>query len=138
MLRLLTITLTEMKLYKKTIIWRDQMPYLIRYSLLFTPKWFSVKIHNILLSDHICQHDHPWAFITLLIKGGYVEYTPKGSKVYGRFSLLYRPANYLHRLEIHQPVWSIVITFKKVRLWGFQTPKGWIAWFKYTPSNNCE
>lgn len=127
-----------MKLYKKKIITReDQSKYLVRYSI-FNCKWFAVKVHNILLSDHVCQHDHPWAFITFLLKGGYVEYTPKGSKVYGRFSLLYRPAKYVHRLEIHQPVWSLVITFRKTRVWGFVTPKGWVKWFNYTPSNNCE
>lgn len=125
-------------LAKKKIIWRGNDPYLIRYTLLFTPQWCQVKIHNILISDHICLHDHPWSFITLLIKGGYVEYSEKGSKVYSRFSLLFRPAKYLHRLEIHQPVWSIVITFKKARVWGFLTPKGWIEWFNYSPTNNCE
>lgn len=123
---------------KKKIIWRQNMPYLIRYTLRFTPAWCQVKIHHIMLSDHVCLHDHPWTFISFLIKGGYVEHTPEGSKVYGRFSLLYRPAKYLHRLEVHQPVWSIVITFKKVRVWGFKTPNGWIEWFKYKPSNDCE
>ncbi|MFA6057253.1 MAG: hypothetical protein WC756_03565 [Taibaiella sp.] len=127
-----------MRLIKKKIIKReDDAAYMIRYTL-FTCRWFSVKIHNILLSDPSCLHDHPWAFITFLFKGGYVEHTPTGSKVYGKGSLLYRPASYIHKLEIHQPVWSFVITFKKVRKWGFITPRGWVEWFKYKPQNNCE
>lgn len=127
-----------MKFYKKTIIYRENVtPYLVRYSLI-SCRWFAIKIHNILISDAVCQHDHPWAFITFLIKGGYVEHTPKASKVYGRFSLLYRPAKYVHRLEIHQPVWSIVITFKKVRVWGFHTPNGFIKFFNYSHNNTCE
>jgi hypothetical protein len=128
-----------MKLYqKKTIIYReDDLPYLVRYSL-FKCDLFALKVHHILISDYDCQHDHPWAFVTLLLKGGYVEYTPTGSKVYGPLSLLYRPAEYVHRLQIHQPVWSLVITFKKVRPWGFITSKGWIFWKDYTPTNTCE
>lgn len=139
---------------KKKIIRReDGKDYLIRYTL-FTCRWFSVKIHNILSSDYDCMHDHLWAFITFILKGGYVEYMrPAGvadkiisrggafdrSKVYGRFSLLYRPANYVHRLEIHQPVWTFVITFKKTRQWGFYTKlKGWVHWRDYTPTNGCE
>ncbi len=128
----------KFKLYKKKVIKRaDDVPYLIRYTI-FTCRWFSLKVHNILVSDYACLHDHPWAFTTFLIKGGYVEYTPNGSKVYGRFSFLYRPAEYIHRLEIHQPVWSIVITFKKTRQWGFFTKAGWLEWFKYVPQNTCE
>lgn len=127
-----------MNFYKRKVITReDNSKYMVRYSI-FSCKWFAIKIHNILLSDHVCQHDHPWAFVTFLLKGGYVEHTPKGSKIYGRFRLLFRPAKYVHRLEIHQPVWSLVITFRKTRVWGFVTPKGWVKWFNYTPSNNCE
>ena len=126
------------KLYRKKIIKRnDNVDYLIRYSML-SCKLFSIKIHNILVSDYDCLHNHPWAFVTFLLKGGYVEYTPKGSHVYGAGSLLYRPATYIHKLEIHQPVWTFVITFKKIRPWGFFTSKGWIEWFNYTPSNSCD
>jgi hypothetical protein len=123
---------------KRKVIYRDDNnEYLIRYTIV-TCRLFSIKIHNILMSDYSCQHDHPWAFLTLLLKGGYVEYTPEGSKVYSRFSLLYRPAEYIHRLEIHQPVWSLVITFKKVRRWGFWTKAGWIEWFNYSDEDLCD
>jgi len=123
---------------KRKIIYRDDnKPYLIRYTL-FTCRWFSVKIHNILLSDPSCQHDHPWSFITVLLKGGYVEHTPTGSKVYGAGCILYRPADYVHRLEVHQPVWTFVITFKKTRPWGFYTKRGWVVWHQYISGPNCE
>jgi len=126
------------KLYKKKVITRnDNEKYLIRYNL-FDCKLFSVKIHNILLSDYDCLHDHPWAFFTFIMKGGYVEYTPEGSRVYGVGSFLYRPASYIHKLELHQPAWTFVITFKKVRKWGFFTKNGWVEWFNYVPANTCE
>lgn len=121
----------------KTIYREDHKPYMKRFTVFYC-KWFSIKFHQILLSDYSCMHDHPWAFITFLIRGGYVEYTPGSSRLYGRFSLLYRPADYVHRLEIHQPVWSIVISFKKIQAWGFYTKKGWVHWRGYTSTNSCE
>lgn len=127
-----------MKFFKpRKTISRGGVPLLIRWSL-FECKAFSIKIHKLISSDHSCMHDHPWAFITFLMWGGYVEHTPKGSKVYSRWSLLYRHAKYTHRLEIHQPVWTFVITFRKCRVWGFKTPRGWINWRKFDDTNTCE
>lgn len=133
-----------MKFYKKTIIRReDNEPYLVRYSL-FSCRWFAIKIHNILLSDPSCIHDHPWSFMTFIFKGSYKEQsripgtTYLFTQRYKRFSLLYRPAKYAHRLIIGKPVWTFVITFRKVRTWGFLTPKGWVKWINYSPKNNCE
>ena len=154
--------------YKKKIIYRfDNIPYLIRYTI-FTCKWFSIKIHNGLISDDACLHDHPWSFITFIFWRGYTEESykfPNGrliipdqrefeefrlngvnadilkphiiKKKYSAPCILYRPANYTHRLIIDKPVWSFVITFKKKRQWGFWTPKGWAAWFSYKQENQC-
>lgn len=124
---------------KKKTIYRDKETILLHRWNIFECRFFSIKIHKLVGSDLACQHDHPWAFYTFLLKGGYVEHNQKGSKVYSRFSLLYRPARYLHRLEIHQPVWTFVITFKKERVWGFLTPRGWVKHMNYKPqSNQCE
>lgn len=128
-----------MKLYKRKVISRgdDGKPYLIRYSI-FSCAWFAIKIHNILLSDHDCLHDHPWNFISIILWGGYVEHTVKGTRIYHPGNILYRKATHAHQLQIHQPAWTFVITFKKKREWGFFTPSGWIKWFNYNPKNNCE
>lgn len=148
-----------MKFFKpKKIIYRNSdVPLLIRWSL-FECSWFAIKIHKLMTSDHACLHDHPWASLGFLISGGYVEYVPKHdyvsvirdhehgnqviieekSRVRSRFSLIYRPANFTHRLEIHEPVWTLFITFKKVRQWGFFTKSGWVEFFKYEPKNQCE
>jgi len=154
-----------MRFFKpKRIIEREKGQTLLERWNIFECRFFSIKIHKLVGSDAACHHDHPWAFITFLLKGGYVEYTPadgqskpefnqhfeynedvKGlrlvsekGKVYSRFSLLYRPSYYAHRLEIHQPVTTLVITFKKVRNWGFYTQKGWVHWFDYSRKNDCE
>lgn len=143
--------------------------YMTRYTI-YTCRFFSVKIHRIFESDDDCLHDHPWAFISFILKGGYVEhyidygklaenynvYHQEGSslllvdkldfgsecinicnkrdqktKIIHPFSVLYRPCNWIHKLEIHQPATSLVITFKKVRLWGFWTPQGFKPHYEY-------
>jgi hypothetical protein len=128
-----------MKIFKrKKVIARENgFPVLIRWNL-FECRYFSIKIHKICSSDYACMHDHPWAFISFIFKGGYVEHTPDGATLYGAPSVLYRPSRFIHRLEIYEPAWTIVVSFKKVRQWGFWTASGWIAWFKYSPSKTCE
>lgn len=143
---------------KKKIITRsDAVPYLIRYTIFSCPL-FSIKIHNLLISDDDCLHDHPWAFVSLILWGGYVEHTniyvhttgqyengqdldrwdtKKKSKIYHPLSVLYRPAKWQHKLEIHQPAWTLVITFKKIRMWGFWTRNGFVPFFKYR-GGGCE
>jgi hypothetical protein len=152
-----------MKFFKpKKIIFREEGQALLHRWNIFECRYFSIKIHKLIGSDNACHHDHPWAFLTFLMKGGYVEYTPSDGQKFGkytehrhyhegkaqlvpeigrvrsRFSLLYRPAYFAHRLEIHQPVWTLVITFRKVKRWGFFTQKGWVFWKEYTRQNNCE
>lgn len=148
--------------YKKKIIYReDHQPYLIRYTL-FTCPWFSIKIHNILLSDYACLHCHPWPFITILLKGAYIEHaeiktvktksyfymgipttgtvitTSRKQQLCRAGHILFRPATYKHSLHIEKPVWSFVITFKKIREWGFYPPEGFTPWFKYFDNGRCE
>ena len=129
-------------LFKKTVLRvrdNDTNPiYLIRYSI-FTCPLFSIKLHRILISDDDCMHDHPWSFISFILKGGYVEHTPFGKKLYGFGSILWRPAPTIHKLEIFQPATTLVITFKRVREWGFYLPSGWKVWYQYIRSGHkCE
>lgn len=122
---------------KKVITRNDNERYLVRYSI-FSCRWFAVKIHNILLSDDDCLHDHPWKFYSLILWGGYIEHTEKGKRIYHPGNFLIRPAEFKHRLEICQPAWSLVITFKKVRKWGFWTKRGFIHHKDYKSIGGCE
>lgn len=65
---------------KKDIYRKDGKIYLKRWTL-FECKLFSLKIHKILLTDDECLHDHPWNFISIILKGGYVEYRDVIEKV---------------------------------------------------------
>lgn len=53
--------------------------YLIRY-FLFRSKYFSIYIHRFLRSDRDDPHDHPFNFLSYIVKGSYLErlYDPMG------------------------------------------------------------
>lgn len=154
------------QLLKKKVIERTEgVPYLIRWNLFGIgedSKWFSVKIHNILVSDDECLHDHPWWFVSIILKGSYKEYrycteyeylqVARNNGLYkyddkvGKYTIGYhykagnvliRPANWAHRLEVVKPIYTLVFTFKKIRLWGFFTAKGWKKWYEYNKHTDC-
>ena len=131
------------RLFKHRDIQReDNAVYLRRYYILHTP-WFRIRLHHIFLSDYDCLHDHPWNFLSILLKGSYneVRASPLGCLDYKRYkagNILYRKAEDRHRLIINKPVWSLVFMFKRRREWGFWTSKGWLPWFKYRPTQTCE
>ena len=68
---------------KRVKIYRDTGELYIDRLILLRVKWFSIMFHKIYLTDNDCMHDHPWSFVTFLLKGGYVEHTPDGAKLYG-------------------------------------------------------
>lgn len=151
---------------KRIVIRREDngKPYLIRRTLVSFGKWFSIKYHQILLSDDLCPHDHPWPFLTIILKGGYYEWSPimqedsgklidkdtavdgvlEVKKWHGAGSIMYRPASWRHRLELGDdgvvtvPAHTLVFTGKVVRDWGFFTKSGWIFWKNYTKQEYCE
>ena len=60
----------------------DDEIYLERYYLFLKDRKtfpFNVFLHRFHKSDPDDLHDHPWNYRTLILKGGYWEYTPKVS-----------------------------------------------------------
>lgn len=109
----------------------DNSPLLVRYFILHT-KPISIFVHHLMQSDvERALHDHPWSFFTFLVSGGYWEHTVTERIWRHRFSLLYRPAEWQHRLELEKPVWTVVIKFRSHREWGFIMKDGWHHWSKY-------
>ena len=54
-------------------------PYLERYYLFLKERKsfpFNVFLHKFLKGDPDDVHDHPWPYATLILRGGYWEYTP--------------------------------------------------------------
>jgi hypothetical protein len=114
-------------------------PLLVRYYILHT-RWFGVYLHHLMRSDiERHQHDHPWPFVSILLTGSYVEHTPEGATRRKRGSVLFRPACWIHRLELKQPIWTLVLVGRTCRHWGFHTEHGWLHWreYKYTAGEEC-
>lgn len=131
--------------------------------ILFRCTWFGVYMHRFNRSDYTrALHDHPWPFVTLVLKGGYYEVHDQ--TIDGKIAVcwrapgavLVRPAEWRHRVELYKTYrpteikprdyfvkertsWSLVIVGRRQRAWGFFLPTGWCWWKKHNETLNiCE
>jgi hypothetical protein len=113
-------------------------PLMYRWNLIRT-RGFVLMVHCFLRSDmdRAC-HDHPWTFITLPLNS-YIEHFPDGTSRRARaFIPLYRPAEWLHWVEVERPrTWTLVVRFRERRRWGFMTAEGWRHWKAYDYERDC-
>ena len=120
-------------------LWKHSVPYFnlegyMERRWVFVCPWFSVRMHHILRSDidrHM--HDHPFNYMTIILKGGYWEHTPKGVSWVGKGSVRVRKAEALHRLELpkDETAWTLFFMGPRKRKWGFQTEEGWVDYETY-------
>jgi hypothetical protein len=124
--------------------------YMHRYYLFLKDRtWFpfNITLHKIVRSDDPIMHDHPWSYMTIILKGGYWEHTPifnNEGKMFAEFqtwrgpgSIIKRKAGEYHWLELDESVGSATTLFfmgRQQREWGFlvQTKKGLHRWIKWT------
>ena len=119
-------------------------PLMIRWKILRTST-FGIFIHKFCRSDHErALHDHPWSFVSIILKGGYKEiFEEKLDHLYGLTaqyeewrrpgSILIRPATWKHRviLEPGKTSWSLVFVSGRTRKWGFWPGGKWCWWRTY-------
>lgn len=133
--------LGKWKLFETTYVGSEEDPLIIRYQLFRCPL-FGIWIHKMLKSDHDrALHDHPWSFISIILKGGYRELTDMGILEHKAGTILLRPAEWRHRviLEPGQISWNLILVSKRRRLWGFWPNNTWCWWRKYDTSTGiCE
>lgn len=135
-----------MRWKRDTIIGPDRSPYMRRW--LFETRWFTVRLHHILREDYdrTTFHDHPWSFVSVLLRGAYAEWVPGGGPrgwpvfrgavgffrdaPFGRRLLVFRPAEALHRITWVPKggAWTLVLTGPKRRQWGFVEQAAWVDW----------
>ncbi len=129
---------------KKYVIGRSGEPYLTRWDILGTRHTTlpHIYLHQFHRSDSdIALHDHPFAFVTFILRSGYYERTESGTKWVKPFSILYRPLSWVHRIVLKKgtegKVWTLVFTGPKRKEWGFFCPKGWKHWTE-VEEKGCE
>lgn len=101
----------------------------------------AIRVHAIMRSDKERHpHDHPWPYVTVILRGGYYEtrYDDRGLIIdyqwHGPGSILIRPANSWHRLDLRSgadPTLTLFITGRKAQTWGFLTPDGKVPYWDY-------
>lgn len=116
------------------VIGKPGDPMLHRWRLLQTP-WFGIYVHFIYREDlDRVPHDHPWAFWSLVLRGGYYEQLHRrpGS---GEYETMRRWRGQLHRFPLH---WAhriiavmpgtvtLCIVGRKRRTWGFYDGPTWV------------
>ena len=125
---------------------KDGDPYLTRWWLLpFGETRYRARRHlPAILLHHIhrpdadrAMHDHPWWFVSIVLRGGYVErraaegFVQAQYRAAGRWA--FRRATDLHEIVSVQPgTWTLMIVGPKRREWGFLTADGWVRWDVFT------
>jgi len=119
----------------------DNEPYLERYYLFLKDRKtfpFNIFLHKFLKGDPDDVHDHPWSYATLILKGGYYEWTPTfdehnnqvGETRHWRGPGHFRicSPNSYHRIELKDGVtaWTLFMPGPQKREWGFLVDNKWI------------
>lgn len=127
--------------------------YLHRIRLIQTP-WFAVYLHDLNLPDSDrFPHDHPWAFCSIVLRGGYTEvvYQPvfgcvrqvdgrmaqRTVRRHSRWSAHRMGTDVAHEITQVQPrTKTLVLCGPRSRNWGFWTDNGFVPWQEYVDAGD--
>lgn len=98
---------------------------------------YAARVHQILTSDKDEDyHNHPWPFITIILRGGYWELRPVFDDYTGDIigetrtwkgpgSILIRSENDYHKVELPEgkDSWSLFIMGAYKHVWGYLVPR---------------
>lgn len=100
-------------------LYQGSQHYLTRWTFIFFN--YSIRVHHWLQSDvgpHL--HDHPFDFISIVLKGSYINSTPTGEIKVKAPSIWFSEASKRHRLIIpKEGTWTLLICGKPYKKWGF-------------------
>lgn len=107
--------------------------YLVRLRILQTP-WFGIMLHRMYTPDtRAVLHDHPWPFVSFILRGGYTEYVPGPGASSPESLSPYAVPRKINRINIKRfnnsyhwiaeldrvPTWTLVFTGRRRRVWGY-------------------
>lgn len=112
------------KFSKFQIRWNEALgipecPYLHRWVITFFG--YSIRLHKWSRSDDKRHfHDHPFHFLTIVLKGGYNNVTPDEVKPLIAPSIHWHKATIPHYVEVLPGgCWTLLFCLKPYRKWGF-------------------
>jgi hypothetical protein len=116
--------------------------HLRRRRVIQTPL-FGIYLHHIYQPDSDRDpHDHPWPFVSIMLRGGYSEEvwqvkagelgaTPR-TIARRRWSAHGTGLRVAHIIRTLRPgTVTLVLTGRHSRTWGFWTPQGFVPWMRY-------
>lgn len=128
--------------------------YMDRWYILVFPRLFSIRIHHIMLPDmDRWPHDHPWSFLSIIVRGGYLERwcgaedfklfagepssIKRGLAIWSGYKTKHvRRLSFHRNTDLHKIVkfkraergaWTLIFTGPERREWGFMTDQGWVS-----------
>lgn len=103
----------------------DDVVYLTRWWLVKTP-WCGIILHRMDGPDaRATLHDHPFAFTSIVLRGGYIErrLDPMQMKtidhVVRRMNVMRRDDAHSIRTLLRVPTWTLMLVGRHRRTWGF-------------------
>lgn len=115
----------------------DEVPFVAEPDRILLRRWVlttplgTVRLHHLCAPDVALFHDHPWAFLSIVLRGWYAEEFPDGSWLRrGLLSWAWRSERVLHRVSAVSDggCWTFVVTGPKRKSWGFQRGGAWLPW----------
>lgn len=108
--------------------------YLTRWRLIQTP-WFGIYLHRFDGPDpRPTLHDHPWPFLSIILRGGYDERVRTEPDASGYWETYLRPIRWfnaksalgLHSIRrLHRnPTWTLMLVGRRQRVWGYLDDDG--------------
>lgn len=108
--------------------------YLTRWRLIQTP-WWGIYVHRFDGPDpRTTLHDHPWSFLSIVLRGGYIErrldqMTMKVNEHHRIRFLNYMPRGGAHAITHLRrvPAWTLMLVGRRYRTWGYLEPYSWVV-----------
>ncbi len=131
----------EYKSGSRFALWRwtyTPSGYITRLHILKTP-WFAVCLHYLNEPDpEPYLHDHPVTFLSLILRGGYIEVRSAPGRIQMRL-LEHRWYNWIRAtpedrhtiIDVKPHTVTLALMGPKSREWGFHTDGGWVHWKAY-------
>ena len=100
-----------------------ECPYLLRWMLICFG--YSIRLHHWLRTDDDrYYHDHSCDFISIVLRGGYVNCTPNGNFPVKSISAWIGKAKNRHYLKIpKEGAWTLLLCGRPYHKWGFYVPR---------------